>query len=86
MGGALLFERVGIAWGYPREGFFSKKIMSIFSYIKETKGELSHVNWPTRRQSVVFSLVVIIVSILVAFFLGFFDFVFSTLLDRLIIR
>jgi preprotein translocase subunit SecE len=58
--------------------------MSIMSYLKETKGELSHVNWPTRRQSMIFSLVVIIISILVAFFLGLFDLVFSKILNLFI--
>ncbi|PIR40135.1 MAG: preprotein translocase subunit SecE [Candidatus Zambryskibacteria bacterium CG10_big_fil_rev_8_21_14_0_10_34_34] len=59
-------------------------MMSIISYLKETKGELSHVNWPTRRQSVIFSVVVIIISILTALFLGLFDFVFSRILNLFI--
>ncbi|OHB15265.1 MAG: preprotein translocase subunit SecE [Candidatus Zambryskibacteria bacterium RIFOXYC1_FULL_39_10] len=58
--------------------------MSIISYIKETKGEMSHVNWPTKRQSMVFSLVVIIISVLTAFFLGLFDFIFSRILNLFI--
>jgi preprotein translocase subunit SecE len=55
--------------------------MSIISYLKETKGELSHVNWPTRKQSIVFSLVVIVISVFVAFFLGLFDLIFSKILN-----
>ncbi len=55
--------------------------MSLISYIKETKGELSHVNWPTRREGIIFSVVVIIISILTALFLGLFDFVFSRILN-----
>jgi preprotein translocase subunit SecE len=58
--------------------------MSIISYFRETKVELSHVNWPTRRQSIVFSLVVIIISVLTAFFLGLFDFIFSKILNLFI--
>jgi len=58
--------------------------MSLISYLKETKGELSHVNWPTRRQSVIFSIVVIIISILTALFLGLFDFVFSRILNLIV--
>ncbi|OHA94511.1 MAG: preprotein translocase subunit SecE [Candidatus Zambryskibacteria bacterium RIFCSPHIGHO2_12_FULL_38_34] len=58
--------------------------MSIMSYLKETKGELSHVNWPSRRQSVIFSLVVIIISVLMAFFLGLFDLIFSKILNLFI--
>jgi len=58
--------------------------MSIFSYIKETKGELVHVNWPSRRESIIFTIVVIIVSIITSVFLGFFDLVFSKLLNLII--
>lgn len=58
--------------------------MSIASYLRETKSELAHVNWPTRKQAVVFSIVVIIVSIFVALFLGFFDLVFSRILNLFI--
>ncbi|MDP2705232.1 MAG: preprotein translocase subunit SecE [Patescibacteria group bacterium] len=59
--------------------------MSIIDYIKETRGELKHVSWPTRRQVVVFTAIVIIASFATAFFLGFFDFVFSQILGKFVI-
>ena len=46
----------------------------IVEYLKETKTELKHVIWPTRAQTIAFTLIVIALSILVAYFLGFFDF------------
>jgi preprotein translocase subunit SecE len=55
--------------------------MSILSYFGETKAEMAHVNWPTRKQSIVFSSVVVVVSVLVALFLGLFDFIFSRILN-----
>ena len=58
--------------------------MSILSYLKEAKGELSHVDWPSRRQSILFTVVVIAVSVVVAFFLGFFDLVFSRIINLFI--
>ncbi|MEK7669185.1 MAG: preprotein translocase subunit SecE [Patescibacteria group bacterium] len=58
--------------------------MSIINYFKETKAEMSHVNWPTKRQAGIFSLVVIIISILTALFLGLFDFIFSRILNLFI--
>lgn len=58
--------------------------MSILNYFRETKTELTHVNWPTKRQSVVFSSVVILVSVLTAFYLGLFDFLFSKVLNLFI--
>ena len=55
--------------------------MSISTYLQETKVELSHVAWPTRKQSAIFTLVVIAVSLFVSFFLGFFDLLFSKILS-----
>lgn len=58
--------------------------MSITNYLKETQNELKEVNWPSRRQSITFTVLVVAVSIAVAFFLGFFDFLFSKILSRFI--
>ena len=51
-------------------------------YVKETKSELKHVSWPTRRQAIVFTVVVILISFGVAFFLGFFDYLFQLGLEQ----
>ncbi len=53
-------------------------------YLKEVKAEMDNVNWPTRRQAIFFTLAVILVSVLVAYFLGFFDKLFSLGLDKLL--
>lgn len=59
--------------------------MSITSYIKETKGEMKHVNWPTRKQAISFTIIVIGMSLFVAFYLGLADFVFGELLREFVI-
>jgi len=53
-------------------------------YFKETKAELKHVNWPGKRLTIFYTIIVIILSILVAYFLGIFDFIFSKGLEKLI--
>ena len=53
----------------------------LIQYFKDTRGELKHVNWPTRKQTIRFTILIVIVSILTSLFLGFFDFVFTKLLD-----
>lgn len=55
------------------------------NYLKDTKAELAHVSWPTRRQAAVFTVVVILISVLTAFFLGFFDYLFSLILQKFVI-
>jgi len=57
----------------------------LVNYIKETKSELKHVNWPTRKQAVNFTVLVIAISLGIAFFMGFFDVVFTYLLKRFIL-
>ena len=57
--------------------------MSFSNYVKETRAEMSHVNWPTREQTVRFTLMVIAVSLATAILLGVCDFVFSKLLTLL---
>jgi preprotein translocase subunit SecE len=58
--------------------------MRLADYIKETRAELKHVSWPTRRQAIVFTVVVIVISLVTAAYLGAFDYVFSMLLKLVI--
>jgi preprotein translocase subunit SecE len=62
----------------------TKNIMGLIEYIKDTKGEMKHVSWPTKKQAFSYTLLVILISVLVAFFLGIADFSFSKLLGNII--
>jgi len=57
----------------------------LINYIKDTRNELKHVNWPSRKQTVNFTILVISVSVIVAAFMGFFDVLFTYLLKTFII-
>lgn len=59
--------------------------MGIAEYVKETKMELKHVSWPTRKQAIAYTLVVVVISVFVAFYLGLFDYIFATLLSKYVI-
>ncbi|GMQ95010.1 MAG: preprotein translocase subunit SecE [Patescibacteria group bacterium] len=58
--------------------------MKFIQYLKDTRGELKHVSWPTRSQTIHFTVVIIVASLLTAFFLGIFDTIFSALLSDLL--
>jgi preprotein translocase subunit SecE len=58
--------------------------MKITEYLKETKTELKHVIWPSRKQTFYYTLIVVVLSALTAYFLGVFDFIFSRGLEGLI--
>jgi len=55
----------------------------ILNYIRESKGEMKHVNWPTKNQTIVYTALVIALSVVVAFYLGFFDLVFTKILSSI---
>jgi len=56
---------------------------SLTQYIKDTRTEMTHVNWPTRDETIRFTAAVIAVSIGTAILLAVSDFVFSRLLTLL---
>lgn len=58
----------------------------IITFIKEARIELKKVNWPTKNQTLNYTLIVIGVSIAVALFLGGLDYLFENLLKIFIIK
>jgi len=56
-----------------------------FTFLKEVRAEMKKVNWPTREETLQYTILVLIVTSAVAAFLGTIDFLFSTLLQRLIL-
>jgi preprotein translocase subunit SecE len=54
--------------------------MNIVTYLKETAAELRLVRWPTRRETVNLTLIVIAISVLVGAYVGGLDFVFTNIL------
>ena len=68
--------------GTAREGFFNTN-MKITEYIKDTRAEMNHVNWPTKAETIRFTALVIAVSLGTAIILSVSDFVFGRLLTLL---
>jgi preprotein translocase subunit SecE len=54
-------------------------------FFEDSRRELKRVNWPSRKETVRYTVFVIGFSIAVAAFLGLLDFIFIQLLERLII-
>ena len=55
------------------------------SYIKESYLEFRRVNWPSRQETIRLTLVVILLSIGIALFLGILDLGFTYLLNKFLI-
>jgi preprotein translocase subunit SecE len=56
----------------------------ITKFFGEVKTELKRVNWPTLKETLRFTLIVIFVSLLVAVFLGSLDWIYTILLEKII--
>ncbi len=50
----------------------------------DTRGEMKHVSWPTTKQTVIFTILVILISLVIALYLGAFDYLFSGALNQVI--
>lgn len=51
--------------------------MSLMSYLRDTRGELRHVTWPTRRDTINYTIIVLAISIGTGIFLGLLDYLFA---------
>ena len=56
----------------------------MMNYLKEVQGEMKHVSWPTRQQTIVYTVLVIGVSIATALYLGLWDYIFSEIIKKII--
>lgn len=55
-------------------------------FLKEVRSELEKVSWPTRKEAIRLTSIVILVSALVGIFIGFFDYVFTKIMQIVITR
>jgi preprotein translocase SecE subunit len=51
-------------------------------YLKDTRAELRHVAWPTRTQTIVYTILIFAISVGVALYLSFFDLLFTQSISR----
>ena len=58
----------------------------ITTFLKEAKAELLKVNWPSKQQTINYTLTVIGISIAIALFLGALDYIFETIIKTFIIK
>ena len=56
-------------------------IHKLTSYLKQVKTEAKKVNWPTRKETIRYSLLVVGISFVVAVFLGGLDLLFKQALN-----
>lgn len=53
--------------------------MNVIAFLKEVREELSKVAWPTREQTIRYTILVILVAVVVGLFLGGLDYILTAL-------
>lgn len=56
----------------------------LIKFLKEARIEIGKANWPTKKQTINYTLIVIGLSLAVALFLGALDYIFSQVLKSVI--
>jgi preprotein translocase subunit SecE len=56
----------------------------MWNHFKEVRAEMRHVSWPTRQQTIIYTIVVVVVSLATAAYLGLLDYVFQIALQHII--
>ncbi|NQU77876.1 preprotein translocase subunit SecE [Candidatus Falkowbacteria bacterium] len=59
---------------------------SLTQYIKDSKTELKKVTWPTRKDTINHTTLVVVFSLAVAAFLGVADYILSAIFENLILH
>lgn len=62
----------------------SLRYMSIGDYLRDVRAELRHVSWPTKSQTINYTIIVLLVSVATGVFLGVLDFIFSSVVKHFI--
>jgi len=60
---------------------FSKIIL----FLKDVRVEARKIDWPSREETIKYSVLIIFISLVVAIYLGLLDFIFVSLLNKYII-
>jgi preprotein translocase subunit SecE len=66
-----------------KTGFLSEDNV-VLKYLKETRAELYKVSWPTRREALNLTLIVVAVTFAMAVLLGVLDYAFSQLIGLIV--
>lgn len=56
----------------------------MINYFKDVRSEMRHVSWPSRNTVIMYTIVVLLVSLMTAIYLGLWDYLFTAIIRRFI--
>ncbi len=73
-----------IVAGWANANLRKNSMTQLIKYIKATAAELRQVNWPTQKEAITYTVLVIVISAVVALYVGAFDYLFSQGINSLV--
>lgn len=61
-------------------------MQKVIQFFVGAKAELTKVSWPSRKELIRYTILVVVISLLVAIFLGLLDMLFSYLVENFILQ
>lgn len=61
-------------------------MQAILTFLREAKVELSRVNWPSQKEVIRYTVLVVVISLTVAIFLGALDYLFSFSVEKYLLH
>jgi preprotein translocase subunit SecE len=68
----------------PQENFFAKASRMIVQFLRDAKMELKKVKWPTRKELMATTAIVLVLVIIVGLFLGLVDHILILIISNII--
>ncbi len=59
---------------------------SVVTFFSEVKSELSRVTWPKKNEVIKLTSIVFLVSVVIGFYVGGFDYLFTTVLTKILTK
>ncbi len=56
----------------------------MWNYFRDVKAEMRHVSWPSRQLTIAYTIVVVVVSLAVAIYLGLLDYALRLIIEQII--
>jgi preprotein translocase subunit SecE len=50
---------------------------NLSKYLRDTMAEMKQVTWPTQKQALLYTVLVVVIAVITSLFLGAFDFLFT---------
>jgi preprotein translocase subunit SecE len=58
----------------------------LINYLKDSRAEFVHISWPTRRQTIAYTSIVVVIALVVAVYVGILDYGFSKIIKDFLVN